>query len=121
MQLEEQKAGDVIIVKVSGEITLKKNRNTMLHEKVRVLVQQGHTRVLIDLADVSYVDSAGLGEIVQANSTAKNHGGSMKLCSPTSRLRELLTVTRLTAILGVYDDQAQALASFGQMGNHPAS
>ncbi len=113
MQLEERTTGDVVIVKVSGDITLKKNRNAMLHDKVRGLVQQGHTRVLIDLAGVSYVDSAGLGELVQANSTAKNHGGSLKLFSPTSRLRELLVVTRLTAILGIYDDEAQALASYG--------
>jgi anti-sigma B factor antagonist len=113
MQLEERAAGNVVIVKVSGEITLKKNRSTLLHDKVRGLVQQGHTRVLIDLADVSYVDSAGLGELVQANSTAKNFGGSIKLFSPTSRLRELMVVTRLTAILGVYDDEAQALASYG--------
>jgi anti-sigma B factor antagonist len=112
MELEERTTGDVVIVKVSGEITLKKNRSTMLHDKVRGLVQQGHTRVLIDLAGVSFVDSAGLGELVQANSTARNHGASIKLVSPTSRLRELLDVTQLTAILGVYDDEAQALASY---------
>ncbi len=117
MQLEERSTGDVVIVKVSGEITLKKNRNTMLHDKVRGLLQQGHKRVLIDLADVSYVDSAGLGELVQASSTAKNLGGSIKLFSPTSRLRELMVVTRLTTILGVYDDEAQALASYGPQGN----
>ena len=84
----------------------------MLHDKVHGLIQQGHKHVLLDLADVSYVDSAGLGEFVQTNSTAKNHGGSMKLFSPSTRLRELLVVTRLTEILGVYDDEAQALASF---------
>ncbi len=114
MQIEERTAGDVVIVKVSGEITLKKNRNITLHEKVRGLVEQGHHKVLIDLGNVSYVDSAGLGELVQASSTVKNHGGSLKLFSPTSRLRELLTITRLTTILGIYDDEAQALASYGQ-------
>jgi anti-sigma B factor antagonist len=102
---------------VSGEITLKKNRGTILHDKVRGLLQQGHRRVLIDLAEVSYVDSAGLGELVQANSTAKNLGGSMKLFSPSSRLRELLVVTRLTSLLGVYDDEAQALASYNPHAN----
>jgi anti-sigma B factor antagonist len=117
MQLEERSTGGVVIVKVSGEITLKKNRNTMLHDKVRGLMQQGHKRVLIDLAEVSYVDSAGLGELVQASSTAKNLGGSIKLFSPTSRLRELMVVTRLTSILGVYDDEAQALASYGPQEN----
>ena len=110
-------ANDEGIVKVTGEITLKKNRGTLLHDKVRGLVQDGHRRVLIDLADVSYVDSAGLGKLVQANSTAKNLGGSMKLFSPSARLRELLVVTRLTTVLGVYDDEAQALASYGAHAN----
>jgi anti-sigma B factor antagonist len=80
---------------------------------VRSLAQQGHRKVLVDLAAVSFVDSAGLGELVQASSTAKNHGGALKLASPTSRLREMLVLTRLTSVLGVYDDEAQAIASFG--------
>jgi anti-sigma B factor antagonist len=112
MELEERVVGDVVIVKVTGDITLKKSRNTMVHDKVRSLVQQGHKKVLVDLAAVSYVDSAGLGELVQTNSTAKNHGGAIKLFGPSARLRELLVVTRLTTVLGVYDDEAQALASF---------
>ena len=112
MQLEEQMIGDVAVVKVSGEITLKQNRGTMLHDKVRNLAQQGHRKVLVDLAAVSFVDSAGLGELVQANSTVKNHGGALKLASPTTRLREMLVLTRLTTVLGVYEDEAQALASF---------
>jgi anti-sigma B factor antagonist len=62
---------------------------------------------------VSFVDSAGLGELVQASSTVKNHGGALKLASPTSRLREMLVLTLLTSVLGVYDDEAQAIASFG--------
>jgi anti-sigma B factor antagonist len=112
MQLEERVVGDVTIVKVTGDITLKKSRQVLLHDKVRSLVEQGQKKVLVDLAGVSYVDSAGLGELVQTNSTAKNHGGSMKLFAPSARLRELLVVTRLTTLLGVYDDEAQALASF---------
>lgn len=114
MQLDERMAGDVVIVKVTGEITLKKNRGTTLHEKVRSLVQHGHRKVAIDLADVTYVDSAGLGELVQANSTAKDNGGSMKLFRAGARIHELLVITRLTTILGVYDDEAQALASYDQ-------
>ena len=113
MQLEERMVGDVAIVTVTGEITLKQSRNAMLHDKVRSLVQRGHKHVLVDLAGVSFVDSAGLGELVQTNSTMKNHGGALKLFSPTSRLRELLVLTRLTTVLGMYEDEAQALASVG--------
>jgi anti-sigma B factor antagonist len=113
MQLDERMVGDVAVVTVTGEMTLKQNRGTLLHDKVRSLAQQGHRKVLVDLAAVSFVDSAGLGELVQASSTVRNHGGALKLASPTSRLREMLVLTRLTSVLGVYDDEAQAIASFG--------
>lgn len=113
MQLEERIVRDVVIVKVAGEITLKKGGDVMLHDKVRSLIQQGHNKFLFDLAGVSYVDSAGLGELVRAYSTTKNHGGSLKLFSPTKRLRDLLVVTDLARLFDMYDDETQALASFG--------
>ncbi|MGH9256455.1 MAG: STAS domain-containing protein [Vicinamibacterales bacterium] len=115
MQLEQRIVGDVAIVRVSGEITLKRGGDAMLHDKVRSLIEQGHKRVLVDMAGVSYIDSAGLGELVQAYSTTRNHGGSLKLFNPTERLRNLLVLTQLTALFGKcdYDDEAQALASFG--------
>ena len=112
MQLEERTVGDVAIVRVTGEITLKKSREAILHEKVRSLIQQGHRKVVVDLAGVSYIDSAGLGELVQTQSTVKNHGGSLKLASPTTRLRDLLVLTRLRTVLRVYDDETKALESF---------
>ncbi len=111
MQLEERMVGDVAIVKVTGEITLKQSRKALLHDMVRSLAQRGHKHVLVDLAEVSYVDSAGLGELVQTNSTLKNHGGALKLFSPTSRMRELLVLTKLTTVIGTFDDEAQALVS----------
>ncbi len=113
MQLEQRTMGNIAIVKVTGEITLKKNRDATLHDQVRTLLQQGCTNVLVDLAGVSYIDSAGLGELVQSHSTLKNHGGSMRLLNPTGRLRELLVLTRLTTVLRTYDDEVQAIESFG--------
>ena len=113
MQLEERIVQDVVIVKITGEITLKKRGDALLHEKVRSLVQQGHMKLLIDLAAVSFVDSAGLGELVQAHSITRNGGGSLRLCSPTKRLHDLLIVTDLVKLFEKYDDEAQALASFG--------
>ena len=113
MQLEERIVRDVVIVKITGEITLKKRGDAMLHDKVLSLVQQGHKKVLIDLAAVSFVDSAGLGELVQAYSTTRNCGGSLRLFSPTKRLQDLLVVTDLVRMFDRYDDETQALASFG--------
>jgi anti-sigma B factor antagonist len=112
MQLDDRVVGDVAIVTVTGEITLKKSRSTMLHDKVRSVVQQGHKKVLVDLAGVTFVDSAGLGELVQTNSMVKDQGGALGLSSPSGRLRDLLAVTKLTTIIRVYDSEAQALASF---------
>jgi anti-sigma B factor antagonist len=113
MRLEERLVGNVVIVSVTGEITLKKTNDGTLYEKARSLVQQGHRNVLVDLAGVSFVDSAGLGELVQTSSMMRNGGGSLKLVNATPRFRELLVLTRLTSVFGVYDDEAQAVASFG--------
>ena len=80
-----------------------------------VWCNRGHTRVLVDLAGVSYIDSAGLGELVRSHSTIRNLGGSLKLFNPTKRLRDLLLVTQLATVFGEYDyeGETQALASFG--------
>jgi anti-sigma B factor antagonist len=112
MQLEQRIVQDVVIVKITGEITLKKRGDAALHEKIRSLVQLGHMKLLIDLGDVSYVDSAGLGELVQAHSITRNGGGSLRLFNPTKRLHDLLVVTDLVRVFEKYDDEAQALASF---------
>ena len=111
MQFEERVIGDVAILTVTGDITLRKRGNATLHDKVRGLVQRGHIRVLLDLAGVSYVDSAGLGELVQAHSTTRNYGGSLGVFNLTRRLHDLLLMTRLTSLVHTYDDEAQALAS----------
>jgi anti-sigma B factor antagonist len=113
MQFEKRIVGDVAIITVTGEITLNKGGEAQLHDSIRSVIQEGHPKVLVDLAGVSYVDSAGLGQLVQAHSVAKNHGGSLRVFNPTTRLRDLLTLTRLTTVIGTYDDEAQALASYG--------
>jgi anti-sigma B factor antagonist len=112
MQLDEKMVGDVAIVTVTGDITLNKGGDVALKDKVRSLLQQGHTKLLIDLGGVSYVDSAGLGELVQAYATTKNKGGSLKLLRTTKRLKDLLTVTKLVTVFDSYDTDAEGVASF---------
>lgn len=114
MELEQRIAGDVAIIKVTGDITLNKGGDVLLKDKVQSLLQQGHKQVLVDLSDVSYVDSAGLGELVQAYATTKNRGGALKLMNVTKRLRDLLVVTKLLTVFETFDDEASALASFTQ-------
>ena len=113
MQIEQRIGGNVAIIKVTGDITLNKGGDVLLKDKVQSLLQQGHKNLLLDLADVSYVDSAGLGELVQAYATTKNRGGSLKLMSVTKRLRDLLVVTKLLTVFETFDSEASALASFG--------
>ncbi len=112
MEIEERIAGDIAIVTVTGDITLNKGGDAMLKDKVQSLLQQGRKHLLIDLAGVSYVDSAGLGELVQAYATTKNRGGALKLVNVTKRLKDLLVVTKLLTVFDTFDDEASAVASF---------
>jgi len=113
MQVEQRIIGRVTVVKVTGDITLNKGGDVLLKDKIQSLLQQGQKDILLDLSGVSYVDSAGLGELVQAYATAKNRGGALKLLSVTKRLKDLLVVTKLLTVFDTYDAEAEAIASFG--------
>lgn len=112
MQLDQRTAGDVAIVKVTGEITLNKGGDVLLKDKIQSLLQQGQRKVLLDLGGVSYVDSAGLGQLVQVHATTSHNGGALKLLNLTKRLKDLLVVTKLLTVFDSYEDEKTALASF---------
>ena len=114
MELEQRIAGDVAIIKVTGDITLNKGGDVLLKEKVQSLLLQDHKSLLVDLSGVSYVDSAGLGGLVQLYVTTKNSGGALKLLNVTKRLRDLLVVTKLLTVFETFDSETSALASFTQ-------
>jgi len=112
MQIEQRAVGDVVIVVVTGDVTLNSGGEVMLKDKVRSLLEQGHMKLVLDLGRVSYVDSAGLGELVHAHATAKNKGGSLRLLNVNKRLKDLLTITKLVTVFDSYDTEATAVASF---------
>ena len=112
MQIDERVIGDILIMAVTGEITLNQGGDVMLKDKVRSLIQQGHRKLVVDLGKVSYVDSAGLGELVQAYATMKSAGGALKLVGLTKRIKDLLTITKLVTVFETYDNEAAVLASF---------
>src|SRR5690348_6789307 len=112
MQISERKIGDVVIVDVSGKITLGDGGDAALKEKMRTLVQQGEKKLLLNLGEVSYVDSAGLGEIVQSYATVNKNGGRLKLLNITKRIKDLLSITKLLTVFETYDSEAEAVASF---------
>ena len=112
MHIDERVIGDITIMAVTGEITLNQGGDVMLKDKVRSLIQQGHRKLVVDLGNVKYVDSAGLGELVQAYATMKNAGGALKLIGLTKRIKDLLTITKLVTVFETYENEAAAIASF---------
>ena len=112
MQIEERAAGDVTVIKVIGDITLNKGGDILLKDKINSLLQQGQKKVLLDLGAVSYVDSAGLGQLVHVHTTTTHHGGKLKLLNLSKRLNDLLVVTKLATVFDSYENEAEALNSF---------
>jgi anti-sigma B factor antagonist len=112
MHISERAVGGVMIVDVSGKITLGDGGDVALKDKMQSLVQQGKKHVLLNLGEVSYIDSAGLGEIVQAYATVNKNGGALKLLNTTKRIKDLLSITKLLTVFECHDNEAEALKSF---------
>ena len=112
MQIEERLAGDIVILVVSGDLTLNHGGDVMLKDRVRSLIQQGRRKFVVDLGGVSSLDSAGLGELVQAYVSTKNKGGNLKLVRLPPRVRVLLTITKLVTVFECYDREPEAVQSF---------
>src|ERR1700704_3403832 len=111
MQIEERTIGDVVVLDLKGKVTLGQG-DELLKDKVNSLVNQGHRKIVLNLAEVPYVDSAGLGEIVRTYTTVSRQGGSMKLLNLTKRITDLLSITKLLTVFETYDNEADAVRSF---------
>lgn len=114
MTIEERRLGDIVVLSVAGDITMRGSAVPRLADKVRSLVQDGHLYLVLDLGRVRYVDSAGLGDLVQASAAVRSRGGEMKLLNVGRRLTDLLVVTRLLTVFDCYEQEGAALASFDQ-------
>jgi anti-sigma B factor antagonist len=112
MQIDQKMAGDIMVVHISGDITLNQGGDVLLKDKIQSLLQQGHKKLVLDLGGVAYVDSAGLGQLVQIHATTKNQGGSLRLANVTKKLKDLLVVTKLVTVFDSYDSEKEAVASF---------
>jgi anti-sigma B factor antagonist len=102
---------DVSIVDLNGKLTLGEN-TAYLREEVRSLVSQGTKNIILNLASVTYVDSAGLGELVGLYTTAANRGSHLKLLNLQHRIRNLMEITKLYTVFPVFEDEREALSSF---------
>jgi anti-sigma B factor antagonist len=108
-----RRVGNVEVIDLSGKITLGENTG-ILRDEIRSLLAQGQKNILVNMRDVSYVDSAGLGELVGAYTTAANQGGAVKLLNLQSKMKDLLQVTKLHTIFPVFENEKEAISSFGQ-------
>ncbi len=111
VQISSRTAGDVTIVDVAGKITLGEG-SSALRDKVRELSASGSKKMLINLGDVNYIDSSGIGELVSAFTTVSNSGGALKLLNLTKRVHDLLQITKLYTVFEVFDNEEAALKSF---------
>ena len=111
MQIEERKVGDVVVLDLKGKITLGEG-DELLKDKVNSLVNRGFRKIVLNLAEVPYVDSAGLGEIVRTYTTVSRQGGSLKLLNLTKRITDLLSITKLLTVFETFDSENEAVRSF---------
>ena len=104
-------AGDVAIVDLAGRITLGEGSG-LVRNTIKELVSSGHKNILLNLKEVGYIDSAGLGELVGAYATVTHQEGNIKLLHPQGKVKDLLQVTKLVTVFVTFDDELEALRSF---------
>lgn len=112
MKTTVRKVDSVTVVDVSGRITLGEGCS-QLRELIREQLGKGNKRVLLNLADVTYIDSSGIGELVSAYTALSNSGGQLKLLNLTKKVHDLLQITKLYTVFDVHEDEAKAIGSFG--------
>lgn len=111
VKLTPRKVGDVTVIDAVGRITLGE-ASSSFRDTVREMVGKGEKKLLLNLADVSYIDSSGIGELVSAYTTVTNQGGQLKLLNLTKRIQDLLQITKLYTVFEVFDDEAAAVRSY---------
>jgi anti-sigma B factor antagonist len=112
MQIATRQVDGVTVIDVSGRITVGEG-NVVLREIVRDLAEKGHKAVVLNLGEVHYVDSSGVGELVKAHTTIRNQGGNLKLANLNKRIHDLLVMTRLSSVFDIQKDEGSAIKSFG--------
>jgi anti-sigma B factor antagonist len=111
MKANNRQVGGVTIVDLSGRITLGEG-SVVLRDTIRDLVSKGKNKILLNLADVTYIDSSGIGELVSAFTTVRNQSGELKLLKLTKKVHDLLQITKLYTVFDIKDDEANAVQAF---------
>ena len=111
MHIDERTIGDVVVLDVRGRVMLGEG-DELLRDKVNSLMNQGRKKIVLNLAEVPYIDSAGLGEVVRTYTTVSRQGGQLKLLNLTKRITDLLAITKLLTVFDTYDSEQDAVQSF---------
>jgi anti-sigma B factor antagonist len=110
--IRKRRAGDnILILTLEGKLRLGED-NVEFHNTIRQLIEKGEKYILLNLGDVSYIDSTGLGELVSSYVAVTRVGGQIKLLNLTKRVHELMTVTKLATVFDIYENEADAVESF---------
>lgn len=111
MQIEERHVGNIVILDVYGKMTLG-DGDQLLKDKLYSLVHRGHINILLNLAGVSYLDSAGIGQVVASFTTIRRAGGRLALVNLTKKIQDLLAIAKLLTVFDAYENEDHALRSF---------
>jgi anti-sigma B factor antagonist len=111
MKVSNRQVDGVTIVDMSGRITLGEG-SVVLRDSIRDLVGKGQKKILLNLGDVTYIDSSGIGELVSAFTAVRREGGELKLLNLTKKVHDLLQITKLYTVFDIKDDEAAAIQSF---------
>jgi len=113
MKATNRQVDGVAVVDMSGRITLGEG-SVVLRDTIRDLVGKGQKKILLNLGDVTYIDSSGIGELVSAFTDVRREGGELKLLNLTKKVHDLLQITKLYTVFDIKDDEATAIKAFAK-------
>ena len=113
MKATNRQVEGVTVVDMSGRITLGEG-SVVLRDTIRDLIGKGNKKILLNLGDVTYIDSSGIGELVSAFTAVRREGGELKLLNLTKKVHDLLQITKLYTVFDIKDDEATAIKAFGK-------
>ncbi|MEZ5429112.1 MAG: STAS domain-containing protein [Pyrinomonadaceae bacterium] len=111
LNISERQAGDVTILDMDGKVTIGEG-SVALRNAIRRLLGEGKNKILLNLGNVGYIDSSGIGELVSSFTAVNKEGGTLKLLNLTEKIQDLLAITKLLTVFDVYEDEGEALSSF---------
>ncbi len=111
LNITERQAGDITVLDMSGKVTIGEG-SVALRNTIRRLLGEGKKKILLNLGQVGYVDSSGIGELVSSFSAVNRESGSLKLLNLTQKIQDLLAITKLLTVFDVYDSESEAVSNF---------